>query len=123
MSEQISQHLRVSSPSPTAVNYTVSSRARHPSTAVTLLKHMVRVFIVFYAVLATLVKLQITLFDEVHTYVQLCCEWTLVEQFVHLITDKLEWWMLLMSTAVTIYLCLRRDYIGQCTHLSLMRVD
>lgn len=123
MSEQISQHLRVSSPSPTAVNYTVSSRARQPSTVVILLKYLVRILIVFYAMLATLVKLQVTFYDEVHPYVQLCCQWTLVDQLLHLIIDKLEWWMLSISTALTIYLCLRRDYIGQCTHLLLTHLD
>lgn len=123
MSEQISQHLHVSSPSQTAVKYTVSSRTRQPPIAVTVLKHILRVVIAFYAVLATTTKLQITSSNanEIHPYIQLCLQWTLMDQFFYSTIDKVEWWTVLATTALTLYLCMRRDYVGQCilTYLQL----
>lgn len=112
MSEQVSQHLRISSPSTTAVNFTVSSRTRQPPRALILMKHTLRLIVAFYAILVTLTKYQTTLLGEVQPYVETCLQWTLLEHFLRLIIDSFEWWTLSATTVLALYLCMRRDYTG-----------
>lgn len=113
MSEQISQHMRISSSFKTAVSFTVSSRTKTPSKIVEYLQHTFRIIVASYAIFATIVKFQLTYYSELDLSVRLLLEWSLLDKFMHAIVGRVEWWMLSVTTLITLYLCIRRNYTGQ----------
>lgn len=110
MAESTSQHLRISSSSNTAVKYTVSSRTREPAKIVIILRHVFRLVVAFYTVLATLAKLQLTFMSEIDQHVKQMLDITLMHTFLRLIIDNAHWWVLCITSLITLYLCVRRDY-------------
>lgn len=117
MAESTSRHLRISSSSNTAVNYTVSSRSREPAKVVTILQHVFRIVVAFYTTLATIAKLQLTFGSEIDQAVEQLLNVTLLHGFLRLIIDNAQWWVLCITSLIALYLCVRRDYTGRWTHL------
>jgi len=124
MSETTSQHLHISSPSNTAVIYTISSRTREPAKFVTILRHTFRIVVAFYTTLATVAKLQLTFASEIDQVVEQMLDVTLMQGFLRLIIDHAQWWVMCLTSLLTLYLCVKRDYTGRWwTHLSPKRSD
>jgi len=117
MAEQTSEHLRVASPSNTAVKYTISSRTREPAKFVSILRHVFRIVVAFYTTVATIAKLQMTLAREIDPDVEQILESTLLYRLLRLIIDNAPWWVLCITSLFTLYLCVRRDYTGWLAHL------
>lgn len=124
MDEQPSQHLKITSPSSAAVKYTISSRAHEPALLVVLVKHLFRIIVAFYTVLATIAKLQRTFSSEINPVIAELLRLTLLNNFLLLIIDNAQWWVLCLTSLITLYLCVRRDYTGwftyQCVFKSLL---
>lgn len=116
MPVQVSQHMSISSPSNTAVSYTVSSRTKTPARLLVYLQHSLRIIVAAYAIVATAAKLQLRFYSELSTHTELLVKWTLLDKFLQL-TTSVEWWVLSVTTLITLYLCVRRNYTGQCTYL------
>jgi len=112
MAEETSEHLRVSSPSNTAVKYTISSRTRKPTKVLVFLRHAFRLIVAFYTVLATVTKLQLTFASEVDATVKTMLQMTLMSSILGLIIQNVEWWVLCITSLITLYLCVKRDYTG-----------
>lgn len=123
MDDQTSDHLRISSPSNTAVKYTISSRTREPAKFVVILRHALRIIVAFYTTLATIAKLQLTFAFEIDQTVEQLLDITLMSGFVRLVMDNAQWWVLCITSLLTLYLCVRRDYTGWWTHLSMDHAD
>lgn len=113
MSEHISQHLQISSPSSTAVEFTISSRTRKSAKAVTLLRHALRLIVASYTFLATITKLQMTFSTGTNQYIDYLLQASLLNSFLRLIIDSAPWWVLSVTSLLTLYLCVKRDYTGQ----------
>lgn len=110
MADSTSQYLRVSSPSATAVKYTVSSRPNEPAKVVSAIRYVIRIVAVVCALLALIAKLEVHIFATgIHTLLSL----TLFGGILQSIIDGLEWWILLITSFLTLYLCIRRDHTGQ----------
>lgn len=112
MSEQTSQHLRITSPSDTAVRYTVSSRTKEPSGAIIFIRHAFRAIVACYTILATIVKLQETFYDGISQSAERLLALSLMNGFLQSLIRNFQWWILCLTSLVTLYLCVRRDYTG-----------
>lgn len=123
MSEHISQHLQISSPSSTAVDFTISSRTRKSAKAVTLVRHILRLIVASYTALATITKLQMTFSTGINQYVDYLLQASLLSSFLRLIIDSAPWWVLSVTSLLTLYLCVKRDYTGQWTYLAAFISD
>lgn len=117
MSEQVSQYLRVSSPSSTAVKYTVSSSTREPTMVITVIKYALRVAVAFYAVLALIAKLELTFSAGLSFTTTILLKVSLLNGLLQAVLDSLEWWVVLVTSFFTLYLCVRRGNIGWETYL------
>ncbi len=117
MAEGTSEHLRVSSSSSTAVKYTVSSRTREPARLVTILRHIFRIVVAFYTILATIAKLHLTFSSEIDESIEMLLDVTFMHGYLQLIVDDTQWWALCITSLLTLYLCVKRDYTGWWTHL------
>lgn len=113
MSEDISQHLRVSLPSNTAVEFTISSRLKEPAKAIVLLRHALRLIIASYTALATIAKLQLTFSTGISQQIDDLLQASLLDSFLRLIIVNAAWWILSITSLLTLYLCVKRDYTGQ----------
>ncbi|KAK5954104.1 hypothetical protein OHC33_004676 [Knufia fluminis] len=91
MDDQTTDHLRISSPSNTAVKYTISSRTREPAKFVVILRHALRIIVAFYTTLATIAKLQLTFAFEIDQTVEQLLDITLMSGFVRLVMDNAQW--------------------------------
>ena len=101
--EVTSQHLRISSPSSTAVRYTISSRANGPSKVVIFLRHVFRIVVAFYTALATTAKLQLTFASDIDPAVEELLQLTMLHGFLRPIIDNAQWWLLCITSLVTLY--------------------
>ena len=104
--------LRITSPSPTAVKFTISSRASDPSFLVSTLRHGFRLFVVFYTVLCTIANLQFTIpsiEDELQSLLSF-----MVPDMVQRVVEMVPWWVMGVICLGIIWLCVRRDYTGEC---------
>jgi len=95
------------------VSYTASSRTKTPAKVLDYLQHSFRIIIASYTIVATIAKFQLTYYSELDWTVQLLVEWSLLDKFMHAIIGRVEWWMLSVTTLITLYLCIRRNYTGQ----------
>ena len=109
---EISQYLKITSPSSTAVQYTVSSRPAKPRLIVTALKHAFRLVVAFYTLLATIAKLQATFRLGVSPIVEEALDTTLLSNVLRFVIENVQWWILCTTSLITLYLCIRRDYTG-----------
>lgn len=112
MSEQISQYLRISAPSSTAVKYTVSSSARRPAKAITVFRHTLRVVVAFYALLALVAKLELTFSAGLSFSTNIVLNLALFSGVLKVVIHSLEWWVLLVTSLLTVYVCIQRGHIG-----------
>lgn len=106
-----SNTLTIESPSPTTVSYSVSNK-RHPkSKLVARLRGTARVVLISYAVLIDFAKAQ-TILDLGHAsrYVDLLLKISLTNPLVQIVAGYADWWVLAILTAITLYVCLRRNY-------------
>lgn len=109
-----SKTLTIDSPSPTTVSYSVSNK-RHPkSKLVARVRATARVVLVSYAILIDLSKAQ-TIVDlgYVKWHVDLLLKISLTNPLVQIVASYAEWWVLATLTAITLYVCLRRNYTGR----------
>lgn len=103
--------LRITSPSPTAVKFTISSRASDTSFLVSTLRHGFRLFVVFYTVLCTIAKLQFTIpiiEDELQSLLSF-----MVPEMVQRIIEIVPWWVMGVICLGIVWFCVRRDYTGE----------
>jgi hypothetical protein len=108
-----SKTLTVDSPSPTTVSYSVSNK-RHPkSKLIARLRATARVVLICYALLIDLAKAQKTIgLGPVSSYTDLILKFSLTNPLVQLVASHADWWILAVLTAITLYVCLRRNYTG-----------
>ena len=105
-------HLQVEAPSSTAVNYVVTSK-KHPSSRfITFAGHLIRTAVVFHAILLVLVKSNFG-DGKGHRddgYLGFLLQLTVLDSLITLIAVNLEWWVVILSSLTTFWLCLRRPY-------------
>ncbi|EXJ82830.1 phosphatidylinositol glycan, class H [Capronia epimyces CBS 606.96] len=144
------QYLEVYLPSPTTVSFTVTTRRPRRPTAtststptsksrfkhrlrffkshiltLTVLRHVVRLVLVFYALLLNVAKAQHHRHHHHHQqdttelncafdkYAQLALQLSLGGGLVKTLAERTEWWILVPLSLAVIYLCLRRDYVEE----------
>jgi hypothetical protein len=129
-------HFSIHLPSPTTVSFTVStrplygpvvsattnaSRAHVPSRVkvkvriFTLLKNLLRMFLVLYTALVNVVKAQDSILRSsarLNSYADLWLRLSLFSGFIKFLAEKAEWWILVPVSLGIVYACLRRDYVG-----------
>ena len=110
-------YLKVRSPSPSSISYTASSISSPRSLLLNALRHSIRVVVSFYAILALLSKAQDDgLMDAIDLSipVPLLLHYSLIGDFIRGTAQSFNWWFLCFTSLLTLYLCLRRDYTGNC---------
>ena len=110
---QTSQHLRISSPSDTAVEYTISSRTGQSSWVITILRNVFRIVVMCYTALATIAKIQTTFYNGTSASVELLLQISQINGFLFTILDSIPWWVLSITSLAIFYLCVKRDYTGK----------
>ncbi|KIW65922.1 hypothetical protein PV04_08136 [Phialophora macrospora] len=124
-------HFSIHLPSPTTVSFTVSthpvvsttkaSRAFVPPRVklriFTLLKHILRVILVWYTALVNVAKAQavgsVGSSGRLDAYAALSLRLSLFSGFVRFVAEKTEWWILAPVSLGIVYACLRRDYVEE----------
>ena len=110
------QYLEVHLPSPTTVSFTVTTRRRPGSkiSLLVLLRHALRVLLVFYVLLVNLAKVQAaSLLGSFDRYANFFLRLSLMNGLLRLVGENTEWWVLAPVSALLVWLCLRRDYVGR----------
>jgi nicotinamide riboside transporter PnuC len=106
--------LTTHSPTPSSISFLTSNK-RHPkSLLVSRLRATARVVLISYALLIDLAKAQ-TLFDlprHLNAYIDFLLKVTLTNPLVYVVAGYADWWVLGLLTVGTLYVCLRRNYIG-----------
>ena len=110
------QYLEVHLPSPTTVSFTVTTRRRPASkiSLLALLRHALRVLLVFYVLLVNLAKAQtVFLLGSLDRYTNFFLRLGLMNGLLRLVAERTEWWVLAPVSSLLVWLCLRRDYVGK----------
>ena len=106
-------HLEVHAPSSTTISYVVSSRHSSTSKVLTFLKHLLRVVIVWHAILLVLIKVSQTGatagYDK---YVEILLSATVLQAPLLSLSNLCQPWVAGLCSTLVIGLCLRRDYTG-----------
>ena len=105
-------HLEVLSPSSTTVEYVVSSKRKPASRALLVLQHGLRIVFLAHLILLDLCKAQTTGLLSQATTINVP-KLSLLDPFLRLVAEKVEWWALGIINLTTVFLCLRRAYIGK----------
>src|SRR5271170_5217735 len=114
MFSRSSHRLSIRSPSSTTISYTVSDRLHPASRILTPLKHAIRVILISYVLLADLAKVQSSFnISGLDSSVEILLNVSLIGSFIRGVAKSYDWWVLLLCTASTLWLCLRRDYTGR----------
>lgn len=121
------QYFLIHLPSATTVSFTVSTRPLHAlSTStktfrsalstfpiLTLIKHVLRVLLVSFALLINLTKVEDVLRSPIaNAYAEI---WPILGPFggfVKLLSEKTDWWVLVLISLGITYTCMRKDYVG-----------
>lgn len=102
--------LEIEAPSSTAINYVVTSKKQTPR-VFTAIGHVVRAAICFHALLPLIVKLQLEVrMQDGGIYLDMLLQLTVLDSIVYATAKSAEWWMLVVGTLVTFWICLRRPY-------------
>ena len=120
------QYFSIYLPSATTVSFTVSTRPLYAPTStktlrsllsrvpvLSLIKHIFRVLLISFALLANLAKVEDVLRSPiVNAYTEFWLRVSLLGGFVKLLAEKTEWWILVPVSLGIVYVCLKRDYVG-----------
>lgn len=107
-------HFTIHSPSPSTISYTTSSLSSPRSKPSIFFRHICRIVVTFYAILTIVLKAQDSFeeFDRFKEQIDFLTQYSLVGNFLARISQSLNWWGLCFTTLITLYLCLKRDYVG-----------
>ena len=107
-------HLEVHAPSSTTISYVVSSRRSSRPKVLAFLKHLLRVVIVWHAVLLVLIRVSRTgasaRYDD---YVEILLSATVLQAPLLSLSKLCPPWVAGLCSTLVIGLCLRRDYTGK----------
>ncbi len=122
------QYFSIHLPSATTVSFTVSTRPLYaPSSStktfrtvlsrlpvLTLIKHVLRVVIVSFALLVNLAKAEDVLRSPIAgAYAEMWPTPGVLGSFVGLLSENLDWWLLAPVSLGIIYACMRKDYVEE----------
>ena len=107
-------HLEVHAPSSTTISYIVSSRRSSTSKFLTFFKHLLRIVIVWHAILLVLIQVSKTgataRYDE---YVEILLSATVLQAPLLSLSRLCQPWVAGLCSTLVVVLCLRRDYTGR----------
>ncbi|KAJ9610258.1 hypothetical protein H2200_005035 [Cladophialophora chaetospira] len=121
------QYFSIHLPSATTVSFTVSTRPLYAPTSSTktlpsllsrlpilsLIKHILRLLLISFTLLVNLAKVEdVARSPIVDAYAEFWLSISLLGGVVKILAETVEWWVLVPASLGTVYICLRRDYVG-----------